>query len=114
MQVTIDSTDPLEQVLPVIAALYGVELSVTPREVVAGRVTPPSSSPKSVRSRRGRPTKAAAPAGGVRRRARRGGAKPDPGQVRSWARANGYAVKDFGRLPVALVAAYLDDGAPVS
>ena len=28
MQLTIDSTEPLERVLPVVAALYGVELSV--------------------------------------------------------------------------------------
>jgi hypothetical protein len=115
MQVTIDSAEPLERVLPVVAALYGVELTVTPREAVAGQARPASPAPKTGRSRRGRNAKQDAPAGTGRRRARRaGGAKPDPVVVRRWARANKFAVKDFGRVPAAVTAAYLEDGAPAS
>jgi hypothetical protein len=114
MQVTIDSAEPLEKVLPVVAALYGIELTVTPREAVARRARSASPAPTG-RSRRGRNAKQDAPAGTGRRRARRaGGAKPDPVVVRRWARANKFAVKDFGRVPAAVTAAYLEDGAPGS
>lgn len=82
MQLTIDSTEPLERVLPVVAALYGVELSVA---------APPAAVPRQRAS-------------GPRRRQR---SKPDPAAVRSWARANGHEVKDRGRVPDAVISAYL-------
>ena len=92
VQVTIDSTEPLERVLPVVAALYGVDLQVVPG---SGRRSGPTG-----RSRR--------TAGAGRSRVT-GKGSPDAGVMRMWARANGHEVKDRGRVPDAVVAAFLAD-----
>ena len=109
MQVTIDSTEPLERVLPVVSALYGVELTIandsgagspaptrggTTRSASRSRTKPPSEAPAATRRRSGR------------------GPRPDAGTVRSWARANGHDVRDRGRVPTAIIDAFLADAAP--
>jgi hypothetical protein len=115
MQVTIDSAEPMDKVLSVVAALYGVELAVSPGKAETGGGRSASPTPKTARQRRKGATKAVAAAGNGPRRARRAGvAKPDPAAVRNWARANGHTVKGFGRLPAAVIAAYVDDGSPTS
>lgn len=115
MQVTIGSAEPLENVLAVVGALYGVELTPTPKDVVAGRATSGSPTPGTARPRRSRKATVDTASGTGRRGPRRtGGAQPDPVAVRSWARANGHAVKDVGRVPAAVMAAYMEDGAPAS
>jgi hypothetical protein len=92
MQLTIDSAEPLDKVLQVVGALYGVQLA-----------PPPATSPRSGR------TKASARGAnppGVRRT--RGAVPADPAVVRTWARANGHEVKDRGRVPAAVLAAYAE------
>lgn len=88
MKVTIDSNEPLHDVLRVLGALYDVDL------VVSGDVRLRSA---------GAPTRSA--------RARRtGSAKPSApvtnGELRSWARQNGLSVSGRGRVPATVVSAY--------
>jgi hypothetical protein len=78
MQLTIDSTEPLDRVLEVVGSLYRVRLAVV-AEVPAARA----------KSRPGRKA-----------------LSTDPVTVRRWARANGHPVKDRGRVPAAILDAY--------
>ena len=103
MQVTIDSSEPLDKVLPVIAALYGVDLAASPR-----MPSPGSSDLLSTASRKGTRKTAAARKPVASTRSRRGKRQPDAFDVRSWARANGHDIKDRGRVPAAVLAAYLE------
>lgn len=93
MQVTIDSTEPLDRVLPVINALYGVSLSVA-ANAEATTATPAQTR----RSRTARPQQRAT------RRSKRTGVTA--GAVREWARSNGHQVSDRGRVATELVEAY--------
>lgn len=108
MQLTIDSTEPLHRVLDVIGSLYGVRLVVSSEApeapVAAAPRTPRRAAPKArparsrggavaARSHRGRPTASIT-------------SPPDPAQLRRWAQANGYPVKDRGRIPASVLAAY--------
>lgn len=111
MQVTIDSDEPLERVLRVVGALYGVELTVAlPTEGAAGAAgAPAEAAPRPARAGT-RPRRSGA-AGGVRSTpaGRRGARKPsevDRAAVRDWARAHGYEVRDRGRVPNAVLTAY--------
>jgi hypothetical protein len=102
VQLTIDSSEPLERVLPVVAALYGVELTVSAAPVVVPRQRASSGPPRGAARPRKAPDRSRA--AGPRRRQR---SKPDPATVRRWARANGHEVKDRGRVPDAVISAYL-------
>ena len=108
MQLTIDSNEPLERVLDVVGSLYGVRLAVSlapprhrprpvhaPRRRAAPRARPARSRGSAVpaRSHRSRPTASTT-------------SPPDSATVRRWAQANGVAVKDRGRIPASVVAAY--------
>lgn len=103
MQLTIDSTEPLDRILQVIGALYGVQLAVAdpPAPVLSG-------TPARGRRDSRRATKSVGPAApaGSRRGGGRGAAGPDATAVRQWARENGYQVSDRGRIPAALRTAY--------
>jgi hypothetical protein len=110
MQVTIDSTEPLERVLPVIGALYGVELAITDRSPSRGPAAPRAGSARSASRAPKTPKRQASTT--PRRRGRR--SKPDTGTVRAWARAHGYDVKDRGRVPAAVIDAFLADATPAS
>lgn len=90
MRITIDSTEPLDRVLPVINALYGVSLTNQESAAVA-----------APRKRSGRTSGTRGP---VRRRKQT--ATVEPAAVRAWARSTGRTVSDRGRLPAELVAAY--------
>lgn len=115
MQVTIDSSEPLEKVLPVVAALYGVELAVSVSQTSSRRAPSAPPTKKTARRRRGRNTTEGARAATTRRTGRTRGSKPpDPVAVRTWARAHGYEVKDRGRVPAAVIAAYLGQGVSAS
>jgi hypothetical protein len=118
MQLKVDSTEPLENVLSVVGAMYGVELSVTspaaPGLVPAPAAATGTASRNSARKRSTRATKkattkraTAAPEGGRRRGRRRA---VDSADVRAWARANGHAVKERGRVPAAVMSAYRESG----
>jgi Lsr2 protein len=93
MQVTIDSTEPLDKVLPVINALYGVSLTV-PVDADVVRQEPS-------RSRRARAPRPQQRAG---RRNKRG--EVTASAVREWARSNGHQVSDRGRVAAELIEAY--------
>ena len=108
MQLTIDLSEPLERVLDVVGSLYGVRLvvssvalqaptvAVSPsRRRSAAKASPARSRGKAVlaRSHRGRhPASTTSPL--------------DSATLRRWAKANGYPVKDRGRIPASVVAAY--------
>ena len=102
MQVTIDSAEPLERVLPVINALYGVSLSLSEAPEVAAEATPARPARRSRSSRAAAPKAAAPQASG--RRNRRGAV--DAGAVREWARSQGHEVSARGRLSAELLEAY--------
>jgi hypothetical protein len=106
MQLTIDSAEPLDHVLRVVESLYGVQLSATTK-------TPPhktarSSGARSTKppSRRSAPRSTAKPAAATKRTAGRNAARTDPAIIRNWARANGHAIRDRGRVPATILAAY--------
>ena len=89
MRITIDSKEPLEKVLPVIGAVYGVDLPVPAH--------PAAAAPK----RRTRSTRAKQPAGP---RSKRSEVKTS--EVRDWARSNGHQVSDRGRVSADIMDAY--------
>lgn len=96
MQVTIDSAEPLERVLPVINALYGVSLSFADASAAA---TPAAQAG----ARRSRSSKSPTGSTSGRRNKR---AAVTTGTVREWARSNGYEVSSRGRLSAELLDAY--------
>jgi hypothetical protein len=96
MQVTIDSAEPLERVLPVINALYGVSL-LLPEPSSDTTNAPPKAA------RRSRSSKAASGQPTGRRNKRTVVAAS---AVRDWARSNGYEVSSRGRLSAGLIDAY--------
>lgn len=104
MRISIDSTEPLTDVVRVVEAVYGVTLTVAATNHTA---TPPppttahdrgrrhaakATPPRTNRNRQVRPAKQSAPV--------------STSQLRSWARQNGHIVSDRGPLPVTVVAAY--------
>ena len=93
MQVTIDSTEPLERVLPVINALYGVSLSIP------SDATNAAKDPASTRRAR---------ANRSQQRPARRNKRPEitASAVREWARSTGHQVSDRGRVAAELVEAY--------
>jgi len=113
LKLTIDSAEALEDTLRVVGALYNVTLEVSPGAGDNTRVGPSSGNGTSTPARSAR-------ASGARARRRSGGrarsrpARATKGEnkqvstaaVRSWARENGYAVADRGRVPVEVVTAY--------
>jgi hypothetical protein len=102
MQLMIESNEPVDRVLQVVGALYGVELAVVTGPEAAGAESPAlpeeRGKPKSL-GRRG-----ARKSASNQTRARQGtvpgsaGTGIDLAAVRSWARANGYDVSDRGRV----------------
>ena len=91
MQLTIDSAEPLDQVLAVISAVYQVPV------VASSTTAPVASQPaRSAAKRTTRPRKTAATRT----------AKIDPSTVRAWARDHGITVNRRGQLPEAVVKAY--------
>jgi Lsr2 len=103
MQLTIDSTEPLEHVLRVVESLYGVHLSITTKPPVdkPARSTSAKSQTRSPAARTSAKTTAT-----TQRSASRNAAKTDPAIIRNWARANGHAISDRGRVPATILAAY--------
>ena len=94
MQLTIDSDQPLADVLRVVGAMYNVQLTSSRMS----NATAPSAAPEDVRAGRRAP-----------RRARSASKKRTPtagssAEMRAWGRENGYEVGDKGTLPTALIA----------
>jgi Lsr2 len=110
LKVTIDSSEPLTDTLRVVGALYNVTLevagdaeSVTSPSDTAGKASSPAvAKPRTGRARAPRKSTTG-------RRARSGASKAGSAStstVRAWARENGYAIADRGRVPAEVVAAY--------
>lgn len=97
MQISFDSGESLNEVLRVVSAAYGVNIGVTNGQV-------PASRPASGRKAAGR--KASRPAAKSQPRKTSAAAKADSSDIRDWARKQGHAVSDRGRLPASVVEAY--------
>lgn len=104
MKISIDSTEPLEDVLRVVGAVYGVTLAVATENPERTQAAGPERSPR----RRPAKRRASAPKRGARRGSANGRSTVGQAQIRSWARENGHTVSDRGRLPAAVLAAYRD------
>ena len=104
MKLTIDSSEPLEETLRVVGALYGVTLTVQPgAQVDLGAVRKNArSSPATGAAPR--PTKTRKPA---RRTAKAVGGSGNA-EIRQWARDAGYSVRDRGRIPASVTAAFYE------
>ena len=112
MRISIDSTEPLEDVIRVVGAMYDVTLTVATTNDIA------EAPPARTRGGRGgnRTVEAKASRGRSSSRGRAGNrgqsderlAKVSNDDLRSWARENGHNVSDRGRIPAAVVTAYLE------
>jgi hypothetical protein len=127
LKLTLDSTEPLEDAMRVLGALYGVTLVVSPAEQDGTRsasataskpsrksASKPASSQKMVNSARSAAKKAQPVASSTRagkprskqKTPQRSVGASSNAEVRSWARRNGFTVSDRGRLPASVVTAY--------
>ena len=112
MKVTIDSSEPLDDALRVLGALYDVTLVVSPSMADsfgdAAEKTP--AKPVTAGSRPSR--RGAAKERALRTPKGRGGrargkvAPVGTAELRTWARDNGYAVSDRGRVAASVAQAY--------
>lgn len=102
MQLTIDSTQPLDDVLRVVGALYDVKLEVRTNGAAAANGN--SATPaRPGRSSSGRASTSSRP---TRRAARKRSSRVSPSEVRSWAVKNGFEVSARGRIPASVLSAY--------
>ncbi len=110
VQLTIDSTEPLESVLAVLGSVYQVDLTAG-AQPEASNVSIPASTVKAKRSARA-PGRAAesstGSAGGSRRGRSNSQEAADSSAVRAWAREHDVAVSVRGRIPASLRSAYRD------
>ena len=119
MKITLDSTEPLEDALRVLGAMYGVQLVVAgdqkatrPVEHSVSKTTSSPNGQNRKRSGSKRSRTAAAKAGASSGRSKRrsvsgAGDRPTNAEVRAWARDNGLTVRDRGRVAGSVMAAYL-------
>lgn len=105
MQLTFDSSEPLDRVLEVVGTLYGVKVAAEQAEPAAALNVPTARSRASQAPGRRAAGKTAASRRGTSRPPR-SPQKLDQQAIRAWGRENGHPVRDRGRLPAALVAAY--------
>lgn len=101
MRVTIDSSEPIDSVLRVVGALYGVSLSVG-----SDGASAPASTSRGRGRGRGRARAARTTQRTTTARRGRSGSRADASAVREWARSHGYAVSDRGRISGEILAAY--------
>jgi hypothetical protein len=118
LKLTLDSSEPLEDAVRVLGALYGVTLVVSshqhdPSEPDTNGARKPSNGPKAARrkpaaARKARPAAStnARSASSKRGSSPRSAGSPSNAEVRSWARQHGFTVSDRGRLPASVLAAY--------
>lgn len=111
MKLTVDSSEPLEDALRVVGALYGVTIVVsengsTASQTTRKRTTQPRNG-TSGPNKRPRTVVADKPAGKARKPSgARGVAQPTNAEVRSWARDAGLSINGRGRVPASVMAAY--------
>jgi hypothetical protein len=112
MKVTVDSSEPLTDALRVIGALYHVTLVVSEDEVGQGEPMPGTAAKSSSSTRKTTRATGAGKARTAKPKAKAGVKSPAPPsstEVRSWARGNGFTVRDRGRVAAAVVAAYREE-----
>ena len=113
MKLTVDSSEPLEDALRVVGALYGVTIVVsengsTVSQAPRKRTAQPRNGTSST-NRRPRTAAAGKPAGKARNaKGSRAVAQPTNAEVRSWARDAGLNINGRGRVPASVMAAYRD------
>jgi hypothetical protein len=110
MRLTLDSSEPLEDAIHVLGALYGVTLVVSTDAPETRTMTQQSTAPAN-RSASEQQRTGAAVAGAVvgkSRRPSRSRSAPDVSNadVRSWARETGLTVSERGRVPASVMTAY--------
>lgn len=101
MQLTIDSSEPLDRVLEVIGALYGTRLA---RQEESPASTAAPAAETAAAPRRAGATRPAQK--GSAGRGTRASQDVDLQAVRAWAREQGHTVSARGRLSKALIDAY--------
>lgn len=119
MKITLDSTEPLEEAIRVIGALYGVTLVVFGAQEDAMRSVEEVASEPSTRrgkkrsstAKKPRPAVAATTTEAAKPKPKPNSAQgangaPSNAEVRSWARENGLAVSGRGRVSGSVMAAY--------
>jgi hypothetical protein len=107
LKLTLDSTEPLQDAMRVLGALYGVTLIVSSDEQDAREPAKSRSRRSPARKARTDAPAAEANAGKSKRKAAlRLPVPPSNAEVRSWARHNGFTVSDRGRLPTSVMTAY--------
>jgi hypothetical protein len=119
LKLTLDSSEPLEDAMRVVGALYDVELVVSGKQdtATASRSNSGRSGGKQTRSRKpsaaSKPQQVARAAGANGRPSKQGTQVRSMGssenaEVRAWARENGLRVSNRGRLPASVMTAYRD------
>ncbi len=110
MQLTIDSTEPLESVLAVLGSVYQVQLSAAARSdaPTPSEPAPTAKTKTGTRSPGGAAKSSTAAASGSGRRRSTSSPTADSSAVRAWARDNDIAVSVRGQLPTAVLDAYRD------
>ncbi len=113
MKLTVDSSEPLEDALRVVGALYGVTLTVSDDGLPAVKQDRVRATARKRRSATTKlPRRASAPdtGAGTSATARSAGpaGAPSNKDVRSWARRKGLNVSERGRVPASLMTAYQD------
>jgi len=110
LKLTLDSSEPLEDAMRVVGALYGVTLTISGD---GERASKPAQNKKATRrpsaARKARvaaPTADAKAEGAKRKTASRSAGLPGNAEVRSWAREQGMTVSDRGRVPASVMMAY--------
>jgi Lsr2 len=101
VQLTIDSTQKLDDVIRVVGALYNVQLGVVD-------ATGPTATVASSRSR----SRSASSRGSATRRSGRRPSRStaSTAEVRAWAQTNGYQVNSRGRIPMTIKNAFEASG----
>jgi len=107
VQVTVDSTEPLERVLAVLSAMYNTSLTAGP-DGQPQTTAAPRPEPKPGRRTRTPVATAAAAQPATAGRSRRTGraARVDVAAARAWAREHGITVNPRGQLSAAVLTAY--------
>lgn len=121
LKLTIDSSEPLEDAIRVLGALYGVTLVLSSDDQDASKPATehpsgPSKRSRSARrkssvTRKARPVASATDADAAqpeRQASQRSARSPSNAEVRAWARENGLTVSERGRVAASVMTAYRD------
>ena len=105
MKISIDSAEPLEDVMRVVGAMYGVTLAVAMSDTETQIAPKPTAARAGDRFKAGRKTTAR---GNSRRRSTARSRKVSAAELRTWAQENGHTVSERGPIPAAVRSAYQD------